>query len=123
MPEYRKSCERHLGKPHKVAKYIKSKTPLKRSSKRIASMSKKRQRDYRQYAKLRREFLALRPYCQRQGCGKRATEIHHWAGRGKNYLNQNTWRASCHDCNMFAKDCPAFARDEGWIAPAGQYAC
>lgn len=95
--------------------------PARKPRKPIRHESKKRASEHKIYSRDRIIFLRDNPFCQREGCKAPSTEIHHHAGRGKNYLNKESWRASCHDCNMFAKDFPAEAIDEGWRAPVGIY--
>lgn len=88
--------------------------------KRIRSVSLKRQRELREYRKLRDAFLKEMWFCQR--CGSLATCVHHWAGRrGKQLLVVKDFRASCDDCNFWAKNHPKEAREEKWIAPVGVY--
>jgi hypothetical protein len=86
---------------------------------RLPKESKRRKRERPIYNRLAKQFVIDHPKCMR--CGKRASCVHHWAGRRSNYLKVETWRSSCHDCNMFAKNHPADARSEGWIAPIGEY--
>lgn len=87
--------------------------------KRVSAMSNRRKQEYRIYTDRRVIFLESHPRCQR--CGTWSECIHHWAGRRSNLLKEETWRASCLPCNKFAKDCPAQARKENWIAPVGVY--
>lgn len=89
--------------------------------KSIRHESKKRSSERRIYSVERIKFLAENPICMRTGCTAKATEVHHFAGRGIFYLNEATWRSSCHDCNMFAKENPKAAIAEGWRAPVGVY--
>lgn len=108
--------------PLQAAALRPGKAPRERKErKRLATTSKKRRQDSVEYAKKRIAFLGAHIYCQRPGCNKMATQVHHWAGRRSNYLKVETWRASCHDCNMFAKEHAAAAIAEGWRAPIGVY--
>jgi hypothetical protein len=88
-------------------------------SKRIRPESDKRKSERKIYNELRIPFLQANPFCQR--CNAPSQCVHHWAGRRSNYLKQETWRASCISCNDFAKNSPAEARAENWIAPIGIY--
>jgi hypothetical protein len=101
--------------------FPKQATPPKVKKRKNYSQSKKRRHESKIYAQMRLEFLEQNKVCQRIGCGRPATCVHHWAGRGKNYLVREFFRASCFSCNQFAKDCPAFARDEDWLAPKNIY--
>jgi hypothetical protein len=53
----------------------------KHNWKPLRRVSKKRQRSYIEYAKLRREYLENNPVCQCCGVNQ-ATEVHHRRGRG-----------------------------------------
>lgn len=49
-------------------------------------------------------------------CGKRSSQdVHHKAGRGKNYLLEDTWLAVCRACHEEIHRHPAWARKEGWL--------
>lgn len=87
--------------------------------KRRLGMSIKRQAEGKVYKQERAQFLLIRPHCER--CSMPSVCVHHWAGRRSNFLRQETWRASCVPCNDFAKQHPAEARAEDWIAPVGVY--
>lgn len=57
-----------------------------------------------QYSALRRGFLLAHPRCevlQPHGgiCGAIATELHHRKGRGRFYLRQDTFLATCQTCH------------------------
>lgn len=97
-------------------------------------MSPRRSAEWKVYVKLKRKFLKENAWCQRcvkngipkLGFGEYyrmhlATQVHHWAGRRSNFLKVETWRASCDACNLWAKNHPKEAREEGWIAPVGVY--
>jgi len=82
--------------------------------------SKKRLKELPQLAKLVRLKLRVQPTCER--CGKRATCVHHWAGRRWNLLEVRFFKSSCRKCNQFAREHPRQAIAEGWRAPIGIYA-
>ena len=84
------------------------------------SVSAKRREENKIYKVLRLEQLTEKPFCER--CGAPAECVHHWAGRGRNFLVKALFRSSCLLCNTFAKEHPAAARAEKWIAPQGEYA-
>ena len=44
-----------------------------------------------------------------------ATEIHHRAGRGKNYLNESTWIGVCREAHERIHSNPSWARKLGFI--------
>lgn len=115
----------------KPRKAIIRKKPLKRSSKPLKrtplkKVSSKRQKDMRTYSALRKKHLSAHPYCQvtirllglneqdviaEQGWYKDvwgrtvkcplAEDIHHRAGRGANYLDENTWLAVCREKHVW----------------------
>lgn len=62
-------------------------------------------------------FITKHPKCQIKSpeCTKRATVIHHKAGRGKDVvLDQSTWMASCEHCNGYVEEHDAWARANGF---------
>jgi hypothetical protein len=79
-------------------------------------MSDKRQSESRVYSKLRREFLALHPFCEAfDNCSARSRDVHHKAGRGKNYLVVETWKAACRKHHKWIHGNPNQARDAGLL--------
>ena len=89
------------------------KTPVRR-------VSKKRQRELREYAKLRKNYLEENPQCA--VCGERkAQDIHHMgvAGgvkRGSNLNNMDTWLGVCRPCHNHIEMNKTWAREEGYLA-------
>jgi hypothetical protein len=83
----------------------------------MRSVSVRRQRENREYTKLRREFLENRPRCEfPNGCSERATEVQHRRGRrGLRLLDVDWWAASCHDHNAWAEDHTGEALAIGWL--------
>lgn len=80
----------------------------------IRRMSAKKARELKEYTRLRAEFMAARPVCER--CEKRAsTECHHKAKRGINYLVVETWAALCHKCHQWIHENQGTARASGWL--------
>ncbi|MDN5470363.1 MAG: hypothetical protein L0G02_08095 [Lactococcus lactis] len=69
----------------------------------IRKVSKKRQKENRQYTIKRLQFLS-QPGNQRcfiEGCNNRADTIEHTAGRwGSNYLDESTWKPCCNYHNL-----------------------
>ena len=122
---------------------IQRRTPLKRSSKPIRRVSKKRARDMKTYSLLGDAFLKAHPLCQiwikRNGYNEtellelydqcdpeadfywdgklvpKSTEKHHSAGRGKNYLNVDTWIAASRDQHFWVHANPSAARRLGLL--------
>ncbi len=101
---------------------MRTRSPLKR---RVAlrRVSKRRQREGKEYMKLREEFLRLRPVCEAHSVitGEKmvfaaSTEIHHKKGRyGGNYLDKSTWLAICHTCHRWIHDHPKQATELGLL--------
>jgi hypothetical protein len=93
---------------------LRSKTPLKRSG-RLRYASPKRQREYKEYANVRKAYLALHPICER--CKKsKATEIHHKAQRHGSLLNRyDLFAALCSGCHRWIHENGREARKQGWI--------
>jgi 5-methylcytosine-specific restriction endonuclease McrA len=93
---------------------LRSKTPLKRSG-RLRNASPKRQREYKEYAQVRKAYLALHPICER--CKKsKASEIHHKAQRHGSLLNRyDLFAALCSGCHRWIHENGREARKQGWI--------
>ena len=115
-------------------KTILRKTPLRR-------MSSKRQRESREYMRLRAEFLAAHPFCQvtmlllglseaevidwkglhRTALGNfdqvpASQDIHHRHGRtGTNYLDTKTWLSVCRHQHERIHNNPSWARSHGFL--------
>ena len=107
---------------------LKRKTPLRKTSKR-------RQQEYKEYMRKREKFLAMHPICQvwmlQNGLddrcalrvadaeyvnAPRSTEIHHKNGRNsKNYLDESTWMAVCHEAHVRIHAHPSWAREMGYL--------
>jgi hypothetical protein len=86
---------------------LKRKTPLRR-------ISKKRQGDLKKYSEMRRNFLHGLPLCE--VCAKaKSTDVHHKKGRGKYYLDEDTWLATCRRCHDQIHANPAWAREKGYL--------
>lgn len=104
---YCASCNRINRKAEEEAK----KEPKKRT--RINRESKRRSNQNRQYAKDRKTYLNKHKSCV-GNCGKRSSEIHHAAGRIERLLlDQQYWRALCHDCHVKAENNPDWAKENG----------
>ncbi len=90
---------------------------IKGEAKKIKPMSEKRKVELPIYTELRRVFLLKNPKCEIQveGCTGAATECHHAARRGKNYLNVETFVAGCHNCHAWVENFPKEAREAGWL--------
>ena len=83
-------------------------TPLRR-------VSIKRQKELREYAKIRKEYLAAHPTCE--VCGQRkATDIHHRNHRFGSRLNDvEYFLATCRVCHNDIHQRPSAARDRGLL--------
>ena len=99
---------------------LRSKTPLKRSQGlkrggRLRNASPKRQREYKEYAKVKQAYLALHPICER--CKKaKSQDIHHKAGRVGPWLcRYEFFAATCRTCHDEIHANPIAARKQGWI--------
>jgi 4-alpha-glucanotransferase len=93
---------------------LRSKTPLKRS-RGLRNASPKRQREYKEYAKVKKAYLALHPICER--CKKaKSQDIHHKAGRNGRYLCEySLFAALCRTCHDEVHANGKEARKQGWI--------
>ena len=93
---------------------LRSKTPLKRSG-RLRYASPKRQSEYKEYAKVKKAYLALHPMCEK--CKKsKSQDIHHKAGRVGRYLcDYSLFAALCRGCHDWCHQNGREARKQGWI--------
>lgn len=83
----------------KAKKPVTAKSPVK---KRIKKVSKKRAKEQRQYAPVRKKFLKDHPLCEAQleNCEGRSTEIHHSGGRENGRLLKiEDFKALCGSCH------------------------
>lgn len=80
----------------------------------IRPRSKKRSRQEREYAKLRKEYLDDHEYCE--VCGSfLANQIHHRAGRiGKLLTNTKFFLAVCPTCHKLIEERPQWAKEKGF---------
>ncbi|MND76070.1 hypothetical protein D3C80_677070 [compost metagenome] len=93
-------------------KSLKQQKP-KKLSKPIRQVSKKRSVENREYGKRRKEFLTDHKRCEANltGCTKHATDVHHKAGRGDNFLKVETWIAVCRCCHIWIEEHPEKAKE------------
>lgn len=82
---------------------------------RLRPMSAKRAVLAKEYAMLRKAFLAARPKCEKCKT-KKAQDVHHVHGRlAGAYLNTATWKALCRGCHDWIHSHPGEARRTGWL--------
>lgn len=98
---------------------LRRKTPLRRGTSQLKrsplrAVSKKRQKENRQYTKLRAEYLEEHPVCEICD-SQRADQIHHRARRGSNFLNADTFLALCANCHHTIETNGRWAREMGYI--------
>jgi len=93
---------------------LKRYTPLK-SGGRLRNASSKRQREYKEYGKAKKAYLALHPKCER--CkNKKSDDIHHKAGRVGQWLcRYDHFAALCRECHDWVHANGKEARRLGWI--------
>ncbi len=108
---------------------LRRKTPLKHSSflkgtisqlrrSRISAVSKKKQKDDKEYLRLRAIHLLEHRGCQIEwddGCTRAATQIHHRKRRGKHYLNTKEFLSSCAHCHSMVEDNGKEAERRGFL--------
>lgn len=87
-----------------------------RQSKVLPTRSPKRAVLDQLYSVSRQQFLSRNPFCSArlEGCTTHATDIHHKAGRSKNYLDVLTWLAVCRSCHQWIELNPAKAKELGF---------
>lgn len=87
---------------------------MKRS--RIKPVSKKRKDALVKYYALAKDYLHKHPTCEVDGCGNKATEIHHKARRhGGLLLEVRFFMAVCRKCHRWIEDNPKDAREKKYI--------
>jgi hypothetical protein len=105
---------------YKLCKYCAttSAVKLKPSTHQIKKRSDKKKTDDALYTILNRKYLKDHERCEinTASCTSVATEVHHTAYRtGTNYLDTNTWKASCRACHQWVHSNPKEARDLGFL--------
>ena|SRR4028118_247453 len=89
----------------------------------IQVASKKRSAENRTYLLLRKKYLELNPYCaaKLEGCGVRASEIHHRAGRiGKLLTDSTRFLPVCHSCHQYITENSEEAIERGFSLKRNQ---
>jgi hypothetical protein len=73
---------------------------------RLHPVSAKRAEEQEAYKILREAFLGLNRFCAAKlsGCQYWSHDIHHTKGRGKNYLQPQTWMPICRHCHRYLTD-------------------
>lgn len=98
---------------------------MKLRRKPIRKVSLKRQRENREYRKLKREWrqaLVLIGKWKCVCCWRNPDQSpHHKFGRGPNFLNMNTWIPLCKQDHDWVHNNPEEARKLGLLAPMGQW--
>lgn len=98
--------------PKRIEKKAKTAPALKKS--KIKNTSKKRAKQYRQYAPVKRKFLTDHPICQVEGCEAPSSDIHHKAGRsGKQLVKLEDFMAVCRPHHDTFEDQDKAAREAG----------
>ena len=77
-------------------------------------MSPKRQRESKEYTKLRNAFLEELPQCEACFAAK-SVDVHHREGRRGNYLKVATWMAVCRKCHDAIHRNPIESREKGYL--------
>jgi hypothetical protein len=94
-------------KPFKGPK-VTVRTPLRKES-------EKRQEERAIYSEKRKAYLETHTFCEFDGCTRIATDIHHKARRGANYLDESTFFAACRVHHRWIHGNPAEAREMGLL--------
>lgn len=83
----------------------------------LSPKSSKQQKKDAAYSVLRAQYLKNKPHCQAKlkGCTLVATDIHHKAYRGENYLDTTTWMSICRTCHSWVHEHPKIARALGFL--------
>lgn len=97
---------------------LKEKLPTKKPPVAIPKVSKTRADLNKVYAAQSRQFLKKNPFCQAKltGCQGAAMDLHHSRGRGKDLLDESTWKALCRNCHSAIENHPEMAKSIGMSA-------
>lgn len=94
----------------------------------IRAQSKARQKQMREYFRLRQTWLLTHPWCEshlsvwREHRKVESNEVHHTHGRtGALLLDISKWMAVCRDCHSWIGEHIEQARVLGLVAPLGQW--
>src|ERR1017187_889108 len=91
------------------------KTPLCRKTRLRQKSSRLRVEEKIYYNVTRPEYLAEHPFCEGL-CGKKATDVHHRAGREGKLLNDKRhYAAVCRTLHDWIRDHPNQAREAGLL--------
>lgn len=78
----------------------------------IPKISKKRQKQNREYLQARREYLSKNPICGVKGCSKEAVEIHHKAGReNERLVDSSNFLGVCSSHHRMIELAPEWAKE------------
>ncbi len=83
----------------------------------MRKLSVKREKQNKEYLKLRNVFLEENPICQAKlkGCTNEATECHHKKGRiGLLLTDLNNFLSVCHSCHSWIELNPLKAKELGF---------
>src|SRR5690625_2837961 len=86
--------------------------PKKRS--RISPISDKKQKELREYRKLRDGYMEANKVCEVRGCGNRSVDLHHKVSREFALLDTDVFMAVCRDCHNRIEAEDKWARDNGY---------
>lgn len=92
----------------KYHQFLRDKPPKKKPAKKhIPRTTEKRRKESEIYNQLRIDFLRDHPLCEARcigECTRYATEVHHKKGRGKYFLQIDTWLAICPACHHWVTE-------------------
>jgi hypothetical protein len=82
----------------------------------MRKVSKKLEKQQKEYSKLRKTWLTNHPMCQAKiyNCTLKSTDVHHKKGRGKYLLDTNTWLSVCRSCHTWIELNPKDSKDLGF---------
>jgi len=82
----------------------------------MRKVSKKLEKQQKEYSKLRKTWLTNHPMCQAKiyNCTLKSTDVHHKKGRGKYLLDTNTWLSVCRSCHTWIELNPEDSKDLGF---------
>lgn len=95
--------------------YTIKRTPLRRSTKPINKVAKRRAKQNGTYERLKKQFLKENPVCMFEGCEAPTQVLHHAAGRIEELLyDQRYFRNLCHVHHDFVENNPEYAKEHNY---------
>lgn len=109
--------------PRRLAPWVLMQNPNRNQpTGRLRPISDVRKESLNVYEKQKRLFMSRHKRCQRPGCLKKATDLHHCRGRiGTLLTDERFWKVLCRTCHNWVGDNPTEARRLGLLCEPGEW--